>query len=118
MLHTTQPTSLFAPAPKAPAALWARLWFRAAFSAGITLVWLGLALVAAARGDWLMMGIDIAATITGMAALIWAGHALLQLADAEGMALFACRLAEDRFDAILAQHLAEAERSQSGGWVQ
>ena len=106
------------PTPAAQPTLWMRLWLKAGFSAGMTLVWMALALVAATRGDWIVMGIDIAAAVIGVAALIWTAHALLQLADAEALSAFACRLAEDRFDALLALHLAEAERAQGHGWLQ
>lgn len=118
MPQTLEPTPFSMPAPRAPTTSWVKLWLNVGISTAITLVWLALALVAAARGDWLIMGIDVAAAITGVAALVWTAHALLQLADAEALSAFAYRLAEDRFDAMLALHLAEAECAPGKGWVQ
>lgn len=118
MTQLLEPMPMNTTAPKACKPMWTQLWFKAAFSAGVTAVWLSLALIAAARGDWVMMGVDIVGVLTGIAALVWAGHALLQLADTEGVAEFACRVAEQRFDAILALQIAYADRDGDDQWLQ
>ncbi|ANP46070.1 hypothetical protein [Candidatus Viadribacter manganicus] len=97
--------------PSAAKALWVSAWLRMAASAGATCVWLLLALVAAARGDWLIMGVDMLGVLTGVAALCWAAHLLLQLADTDALARFAYHLAAERLDVLLEQY-ASIERPE------
>lgn len=118
MSMTIEPSTPAPGAHKTPRTLRTRLLFKAAFSVGVTMVWLALSLVAAARGDWVMMGIDIAGVVTGIAALVWAGHALLQVSDVDTLAEFAYRLAEQRFDALLAEQISIAEGDRENQWLQ
>jgi hypothetical protein len=98
--------------PAPPPIMWTKLWLQFALSAGVTVMWLALALVSAARADWVVMGVNMVGVLSGVAAISWSTHMVLQLAERHDMARFAYEIAEQKFGMLVHDLAAEVASNE------